>query len=176
MLDRLEQLSLSTLRIIMAAVLAAMALMVFGNVVMRYFFNSGINISAELSRFLFIWMTFLGAIVVMHENGHLGVDSFVRLMSHKTQRIAITLSYLLMMMICVMLLWGLVLQHPTNLGRRGMITGISMEIVYAPAYLCAVVIFIILLVRLLKFWRGQLNPDQMLSGGDAEVQLLGEDK
>lgn len=35
--------------------------MVFGNVVLRYGFNSGIDISDELSRYCFIWLTYIGA-------------------------------------------------------------------------------------------------------------------
>ena len=42
------------LNYIMALFLALMVVMVFGNVVLRYGFNSGIAISEELSRWLFV--------------------------------------------------------------------------------------------------------------------------
>lgn len=58
--------------------LLAMVIMVFGNVVMRYAFNSGIQVSEEMSRYCFIWLTYLGAMVAMREGGHLGVDSLVK--------------------------------------------------------------------------------------------------
>ena len=54
-----------------------MVVMVFGNVVLRYGFNSGITVSEEMSRWLFVWMTFLGAIVALREHGHLGTDMLV---------------------------------------------------------------------------------------------------
>ena len=63
------------LAVLMVLSLAAMVVMVFGNVVMRYGFNSGITLSEELSRWLFVWMTFLGAVVAINERGHLGTDS-----------------------------------------------------------------------------------------------------
>ena len=44
--------------VLMVACLAGMVVMVFGNVVLRYGFNSGITASEELSRWLFVWMTF----------------------------------------------------------------------------------------------------------------------
>ena len=44
--------------------LAIMVVLVFGNVVLRYAFNSGITVSEEVSRWLFVWVTFLGAIWV----------------------------------------------------------------------------------------------------------------
>jgi len=54
--------------------LVLMVLMVFGNVVMRYAFNSGISVSEELSRWLFLWLIFLGASVAVHEQAHMGSD------------------------------------------------------------------------------------------------------
>ena len=66
------------LRAVIAVLLAAMVVLVFGNVVLRYGFNSGIAVSEELSRWLFVWMMFLGAIVGLREHAHLGIDSLVK--------------------------------------------------------------------------------------------------
>ncbi|NOK07324.1 TRAP transporter small permease subunit, partial [Myxococcus xanthus] len=44
---------------LMAGALAVMVAMVFGNVVLRYAFNTGITVSEEVSRWLFVWLTFL---------------------------------------------------------------------------------------------------------------------
>ena len=52
--------------------LAIMVVLVFGNVVLRYGFNSGIVFSEEVSRFLFMWLTLIGALIVLREHGHLG--------------------------------------------------------------------------------------------------------
>ena len=66
------------LKVLIALFLAIMVVLVFGNVFLRYAFNSGITVSEEVSRWLFVWLTFLGAIVAMREHGHLGVDSLVK--------------------------------------------------------------------------------------------------
>ncbi len=58
----------------MAGALLLMAILVFGNVVLRYLFNTGITWSEEAARFLFVWLTFLGAVGALNENQHLGVD------------------------------------------------------------------------------------------------------
>ncbi len=60
-----------------ALLLAVMVVLVFGNVVLRYGFNSGITLSEEVSRWMFIWLTFLGAVIALKERGHLGVDMLV---------------------------------------------------------------------------------------------------
>ena len=44
---------------------AIMAVLVFGNVILRYGFNSGIVYSEEVSRFLFVWLTLIGALIVL---------------------------------------------------------------------------------------------------------------
>ena len=57
--------------------LAIMVVLVFGNVVLRYAFNTGITVSEEVSRWLFVWLVFLGAIVALKEHAHLGSDMLV---------------------------------------------------------------------------------------------------
>jgi TRAP-type transport system small permease protein len=42
---------------IIVAALTVMVVLVFGNVVLRYAFNSGITLSGEVSRWLFVWLT-----------------------------------------------------------------------------------------------------------------------
>src|SRR5258708_19247305 len=66
------------IEILLVFCISLMAIMVFGNVVLRYVFNSGITISEEASRMLFISLTFLGAIVAMRDKAHIGVDSMVK--------------------------------------------------------------------------------------------------
>ena len=53
--------------------LAMMVILVFSNVVLRYGFNPGITFSEEVSRFLFIWVVFVGAVLTLRDNAHLGV-------------------------------------------------------------------------------------------------------
>ena len=65
------------IKILMALCMAGMVVLVFGNVVLRYAFNSGITVSEEMSRLFFVWMCFLGAILGLRERAHLGVDTLV---------------------------------------------------------------------------------------------------
>ncbi len=77
MIDSLIRHYCRALTVLMALCLVAMVVMVFGNVVLRYGFNSGITLSEELSRWLFVWMTFLGAVVALADRTHLGTDALV---------------------------------------------------------------------------------------------------
>jgi len=152
-----------SLEAVMVLCLAAMCLMVFGNVVLRHVFDSGINTSEELSRFLFIWLTFLGAIVAMREGGHLGMDMVVRRLTGRTRWVALMLGQLLVLACCGVMLWGLILQHDINVANIGLVTGLSMAIVYSVAWLCAASIGAMVLVNIVNLLRGKDLPDPQLT-------------
>ncbi|MES2687188.1 MAG: TRAP transporter small permease [Pseudomonadota bacterium] len=156
------------LELIVVLALAAMCLMVFGNVVLRHFFDSGINTSEELSRFMFIWLTFLGAIVAMREGGHLGVDMVVRRLSGRTQLAAVLLAQLIILVCCAVLLWGLLRQHSLNVANTGMVTGISLSVVYSVAYLCAASIGILTLANIAKLLMGRITPASLIASSDSD--------
>src|SRR5215217_4212956 len=91
---------------LMVLFLAAMVVLVFGNVVLRYGFNSGITVSEELSRWLFIWGTFLGALVALREHGHLGIDMVVGRLPVIGKKICLIIGHALMIFIVVLLAMG----------------------------------------------------------------------
>lgn len=62
-----------------------MVLFVFLNVVLRMIFNSGLTWSEELSRYLFVFVTYIGAISAMRSNAHFGVDTLVTRVKPKVQ-------------------------------------------------------------------------------------------
>jgi TRAP-type C4-dicarboxylate transport system permease small subunit len=142
------------LEAVMVLCLAAMCVMVFGNVVLRHVFDSGINTSEELARFMFIWLTFLGAIVAMRDGGHLGMDMVVRRLTGRVRQAALLLGQVLVFVCCGVLLWGLLLQHDINVANIGLVTGMSLSIVYSVAYLCAVSIGAMVLVNIVQLLRG----------------------
>ena len=93
LIDRLRRL----LSAFMVLFLAMMVLMVFGNVVLRYGFNSGITVSDEMSRYFFIWLTYIGAMIAMRERGHLGVDTLVKHLPVRGKQACLFLSEALML-------------------------------------------------------------------------------
>src|SRR5688572_11872475 len=91
---------------LMVVCLALMVLMVFGNVVLRYGFNTGITVSEELSRWLFVWMTFLGALVALRRHEHLGTDSLVSRLPVAGKKICLGATHLIMLYMCWLMLKG----------------------------------------------------------------------
>src|SRR3954465_13504124 len=95
-ISRIVEVYYRSIKIVMAVLLAAMVVLVFGNVVLRYVFNSGITVSEELSRWAFVWLTFLGAIDALLNHAHLGVDTLVKRFGPLGRRLCMIASLALM--------------------------------------------------------------------------------
>ncbi len=63
---------------ICALLLTGMVAVVFANVVARYCLNAAIGWSEEVSRFMFIWVAFLGSVLAFRRGEHLGLDILVK--------------------------------------------------------------------------------------------------
>lgn len=57
------------------ALLAAMALIIFANVLLRYTTSQSIEWAEEVARYMMVWLTFLGAGPVLRYGGHIAVDN-----------------------------------------------------------------------------------------------------
>jgi TRAP-type C4-dicarboxylate transport system permease small subunit len=154
------------LEVILVLCLAAMCVMVFGNVVLRHVFDSGINVSEELSRFAFIWLTFLGAIVAMREGGHLGMDMLVHRLKGKALFTAVLVAQTLELACCAVFLWGMLRQHALNVANIGLVTGISLGVVYSVAYLCAASIGLMALANIVRLVTGRASPAALVAVQD----------
>jgi TRAP-type C4-dicarboxylate transport system permease small subunit len=60
---------------------------IFLQVVLRYVFNFSIAEIDELSRYVFVWIIFLGISYGFREKAHLGVVYFIELMSPKRRKV-----------------------------------------------------------------------------------------
>jgi len=118
------------LRFLIAAFLLVMVVLVFGNVVLRYAFNSGITVSEELSRWLFVWLTFIGAIVAMRDRAHLGMDSIVAKLPLTGKKACFVVSNLLMLYVVYLFAVGSWEQTIINIGNLAPATGLSSGFYY----------------------------------------------
>lgn len=149
------------LTVIIVICLGLMVLMVFGNVVMRYAFNSGIAVSEELSRWLFLWLIFLGASVAVHEQAHMGSDMVVERLPPKLQKVAVVVGQLLMLWVTWLILTGSLAQTKINWEVQAPVTEYSMAWVYSTGVVFAVSTGLMLISDLWFTLRGQLTPVQI---------------
>lgn len=152
-----------------ALCLAVMVVLVFGNVVLRYVFNSGITVSEELSRWLMVWLTFLGAIVALREHSHLGVDTLVRALPPLGKRICFVLSYALMLYVDWLLLSGSWKQAVITFGDRAPASSISVGIFfYGAGIVFGVSAAVILIYDLARVLSGAASEEDLVAVRDNE--------
>jgi TRAP-type C4-dicarboxylate transport system permease small subunit len=170
---RLARLAARGLDALLAMLLLAMVAMVFGNVVLRYVFNSGIVVSEELSRFCFVWLTFIGGVVAMREGTHLGMDNVVSKLPRRGRLACLAASQALIVVCCTVLLWGTWRQHEINASTAAPVTGLSMIWIFGLGYVVGAGIAALALRELWRIARGRVGDDELVQVRESEepVQL-----
>lgn len=155
-----------------AAMLALMAILVFGNVVLRYAFNSGIMWSEEMSRFLFIWLCFIGAIGALKDNEHLGVDALVKRLSIGKKRLLYTLSNLIVLYLLWLVLEGSWKVAVANLETSAPVTGLPMFYIYITGVVMSVLMGCIVIRNLYKAWFVKDSVEELVKIKESEEEIL----
>jgi TRAP-type C4-dicarboxylate transport system permease small subunit len=175
-MQRLIDAFFKLLELLVVLCLVAMVFMVFGNVVLRYAFNSGITVSEEMSRYCFIWLTYIGAMVAMREGGHLGVDTLVKHLPVGGKKLCLFLSESLMLFCNSLFLIGTWRMHDLQVTNVSPVVGISMIWVFGIGYVVAVVMGTINLTVLWRLVTGQLRDDELVQVIETEGLKAAEAK
>lgn len=128
-------------------IISILVIIVFGEVVMRYFFNSPQPWSSELARFLLIWLTFCGASVATIRGTHLSTGLTLYSVI-KNKKIIVTLKIIVTILVSSALFiigyYGMSTMLSTG-GRIAPMTGIQMYYPWSamPFNLFLMVIFVI---------------------------------
>ena len=138
------------------------ALMVFGNVMLRLFANTGIDLSEEMPRFAFVWMTFLGAIVGMRRRAHLGVDILVQALPVLGRKVCWGISQAIMFVCSGYIFYGTWLQHDIVKDNASPVAQISMLWVFGVSYLTGGAIALICLSNLCRLFAGRVAEDELI--------------
>lgn len=162
------------LKAILVISLALMVVLVFGNVVLRYLFNAGITVADELSRFCFVLVTFLGAILTIRERAHLGVDSVVKRLPPAAQRACFGVAQVLMMIPVALFLQGSWQQMEINMSVRSPVIGYSMGLFYGIGVVFSVSVLLILASVLWRFMTGRLDTTELAPATEATTAHVPE--
>lgn len=170
------------LEIVMVACLVVMFVMVFGNVMLRLLLNTGIDLSEEIPRFAFIWLTFLGAIVGMRRRAHLGVDIVVQALPRLGRRVCWGISQAVMFICCCYIVYGTWLQRDIIAGNASPVAQLSMLWVLGVSYVTGIGIGLICLSNLVRLLTGHVGDDELIDVNEegmsealaAEHELAGQ--
>ncbi len=155
---------------VLIGLLGVMVVLVFGNVVLRYGFNSGLVFSEEVSRFVFMWLTLLGALVAMHDGAHLGMNSVIAALPVWGQRIFRFTSDSLMLVCCALLGHGTWRQVVLAMDDHAPVTGISMGLIFSGLLVCAGGMGLMLIASLWRQLTGQMPAEELAASHAAQVE------
>lgn len=144
---------------LMVGSLGLMVILVFMNVVLRYFLGTGIAWSEEMSRFLFVWLTFIGAAVAFKDHEHLGVDVLVKRLPLWLRKIVFVISHLLMLLMCALIVYGSWKLMRLNFNSHAPSTGLPLSFLYMAGMIMGVVVFFILLSHSVKAFMNRASND-----------------
>lgn len=92
-------------RWLLIILLAAMSVIVFVNVVMRYLTDASLPWPEEVSRHMMIWLTFLGGGLVLRSGGHIAIDNLQNAVPTAVARLLHVFVFLLMTLFFGLLLY-----------------------------------------------------------------------
>ncbi len=114
----------------LAVLMAAMVVLVFVNVVMRYGFSSGLRPAIELSRLGFVWIVMLGAALTLRANEHLGVAEFAERVMPRAVPALWVATRLVIAALMTMFVIGCWRQMQLNWANTSQVTGLPTALFY----------------------------------------------
>lgn len=167
-MDRVLRYYCKGLEAVSAACLLVMVVLVLGNVILRYIFNSGITVSEEISRWLFVWITFLGATFALREHGHLGTEMLVGRLGTAGKKVCLVIGYALMLLVCWLLFRGALEQAKLNWDVTAPSSGASLAWFYSAGLVFSVSAAAILLNDAFKLLSGRVSDADLIIVKESE--------
>jgi TRAP-type C4-dicarboxylate transport system permease small subunit len=138
--------------------LAFMTLLVFVQVVMRYVFQNSLSWSEELARYIFLWLSWIGASYAVKERSHFRVEMFANKLTGASRKYFELFVLLAWFGFCVFLAYqgSTVTRHLLTRGQLSAAMEIPMAYAYASVPVGSALMALRLLVEIKKLFSG--NP------------------
>ena len=100
------------------------------NVILRYVFNSPLSFAVELGRYTFCAIVYLGSILVMRDDGHIGLDIIVDMLPRGLRTVIKKLTRILVLAYLVVFCSMSLRMVLTNWNNRSSSMRLPMSVVY----------------------------------------------
>lgn len=130
---------------IIAILLAAMTLLVFVEVVLRFGFGTGYMWAEELTLHLSAWMVLFGVSYGIKVGSHIGVDALVKIMPSAARRVISSIAVIACLVYC-----GLFMQGSWVYLTKIHMIGIEMEDLPVPKWLAHSILFISMVLMAIR--------------------------
>ena len=116
--------------------------------------------TSEVARYLYIWVSVIGAAISLQENRHVKVDLVVDKLPFSLRKICEILSVLIVIVVSVFLLYSLRDLMPRVARQTSSAARIPMSYVYSAAVLAGVTFIFFSITRLIR-WFGYKNLESI---------------
>lgn len=144
---------------VLVAILVVLVAVVLGNVIGRYVFSFALTWADEMARFLFVWLTFLGATVGLARGAHIGMDIIVQTLPPRAARVMQALALVLMMVFLAVWGWYSVELVERSMTFRTPAMGMPRGYIYAIAPFSAVLMMLVCLHQFVRLLSGREPQD-----------------
>ena len=128
--------------------LIVMFCLIFGNVVLRFVFSTGLSFAEELARYAFLWCTFIGAVLALGQNAHIGITGVRGRLPRRFHPVFDAVVILINLVVSVIVLIGSIDILFANVGGRAPVSGAPVTIAFAALVAGALAILIVFGARL----------------------------
>jgi TRAP-type C4-dicarboxylate transport system permease small subunit len=152
---------------VLIALMAGMALLVIANVFARYVFNNSFVWAEELSRYMMIWVGFLGSGLVLRVGAHIAVDVFQDMVPRRIGQ-AMRVLVLGVLLVCILAMGWLGVQYVQFAwGQESPILNWNFGLIYLAIPIGAALMLVYLVLIAVPYVRdrqfrtdGGLSPDE----------------
>lgn len=148
--DRINSVIISVIEKILILIGSILTVTVLVNVFMRYFFRTTIPWAEELSRFLFIWVTFVGVVIANDKSEHMRLDFVVHMLPERIRKFVEIFAYALSIFLLALLVQGGIKYTMTQWDWKSSALGVRHGLVYSIAPISLFYMMLQFLSQLLK--------------------------
>jgi TRAP-type C4-dicarboxylate transport system permease small subunit len=143
-----------------AGLLIVIVAIVFANVVGRYFLRAPLRWSDEVAQFLFLWLSYLGALAALMGGRHYSVPNLIDLLPVMGRIATKTFSDLIVLVMLAVLVWYGVKLVDLLHHQRSPAIDLPIYYVYAALPLSSFLMAIIVVLQIVNRLRGGPEPGQ----------------
>lgn len=147
---------------------------VFLNVVLRVAFNSGLTWSEELARYLFVFVTYIGAISAMRSNAHIGVDTLLIRVNRKAKLVLYIITQVTIVGLMFLLLHGSLGMISANATQTTAALAIPFPVLYSVGVLTGLSIAILAFGNIVHAIKNKENIDEIVAMSSEEDDIIEE--
>jgi TRAP-type C4-dicarboxylate transport system permease small subunit len=137
-----------------AGLLLVIVGLVFSNVVGRYFLHAPIRWSDEVAQFLFLWLSYLGALAALMGGRHYSFPNVINMLPANLRLAAKTVSDLIVLAMLAILVWGGVVLVDLLHHQRSPAIDLPVYYVYAALPLVSFLMALVIVFQIIARLRG----------------------